>query len=76
MRPAFEEAAEVAGAPASELPGEIADQLEVLEALASAYGITQQQIAEERERKLRARGGFGRRLRLVWTETPNDPAAR
>lgn len=63
-----EEAAEVAAAAGSELIGEIADQLEVLEALAAAHGISERAIAAERARKRAQRGGFDQRLRLIWTE--------
>lgn len=64
----LEEAAEIAAAGTEELAGEIADQLEVLAALAAANGISEAEIAAERERKLVERGGFDRRLRLLWTE--------
>ncbi|WP_217924952.1 nucleoside triphosphate pyrophosphohydrolase [Miltoncostaea oceani] len=64
----LEEAAEIAGAGTEDLAGEIADQLEVLAALAAAHGISEEEIGAERERKRIERGGFDRRLRLLWTE--------
>jgi predicted house-cleaning noncanonical NTP pyrophosphatase (MazG superfamily) len=65
----LEEATEAASAgSAEELVTEIADLLEVVEALLAAEGVDPETVrAVQRERR-EARGGFGRRLELRWAE--------
>ena len=47
---------------------ELADVYEVLDALVSIYGISIQAIQEEKERRRKERGGFQKRLYLLWSE--------
>lgn len=54
------------GAPAEEL----ADVLEVVDALLAAHGLDRATTREIQARKRAARGGFARRLRLLTTEGP------
>jgi predicted house-cleaning noncanonical NTP pyrophosphatase (MazG superfamily) len=64
-----EEAQEAATAPDADLITELADLWEVMDATLQAYGLDRQQVlACQRQRQLE-RGGFTRRLRLLWTET-------
>ena len=63
-----EEAGEVAAADAGDLSAELADVLEVVDALAAAAGLTTAQVREEQRRRRDARGGFDRRLWLARAE--------
>jgi predicted house-cleaning noncanonical NTP pyrophosphatase (MazG superfamily) len=65
----LEEATEAASAgSAEELAKEIADLFEVAETLLAVEGVDAEAVrAVQRERR-EARGGFGRRLELRWTE--------
>jgi predicted house-cleaning noncanonical NTP pyrophosphatase (MazG superfamily) len=65
----LEEATEAASAgSAEELAKEIADLCEVAETLLAVEGVDAEAVrAVQRERR-EARGGFGRRLELRWTE--------
>ncbi|CAB1128314.1 conserved protein of unknown function [Candidatus Hydrogenisulfobacillus filiaventi] len=47
---------------------ELADVLEVLQALVRASGATWQELEDLRRTKAAARGGFDRRLWLVWAD--------
>jgi|GEM_PF-1390257 len=59
----LEEAEEVKAAQTSdELTEELADLLEVIQTLSKASGITMQQIEKERLKKLKARGGFDKKI--------------
>jgi predicted house-cleaning noncanonical NTP pyrophosphatase (MazG superfamily) len=64
-----EEAAEATGAGEGEaLVVELADLLEVVDALLASEGIERERVLEEQARRREARGGFERRLELRWTE--------
>jgi predicted house-cleaning noncanonical NTP pyrophosphatase (MazG superfamily) len=63
-----EEAREAASAGPGELVTELADLLEVVEATISAHGLSREAVEEERRKRRLERGGFERRLRLLWTE--------
>ncbi|HEY1641002.1 MAG TPA: nucleoside triphosphate pyrophosphohydrolase [Streptosporangiaceae bacterium] len=69
-----EEAHEVSAAPAADLPGELADVLEVLRALAGAAGLTWAELTDEAARKRAERGGFRDRIFLehVDQDAPAD----
>jgi predicted house-cleaning noncanonical NTP pyrophosphatase (MazG superfamily)/uracil-DNA glycosylase len=67
-----EEAREVSGAPAGELTKEIADLLEVLLAFQKHGGVDMGEVERIRKERLRDRGGFERRLKLLWTEDANQ----
>lgn len=63
-----EEAQEAAAAADADLVTELADLWEVIDATLQAYGLERQQVlACQRQRQLE-RGGFNRKLRLLWTE--------
>ena len=57
-----EEATEARDAPPAELVNELADVLEVLDALTAAFGLTRADIEAEQARKREERGGFAGRL--------------
>lgn len=59
-----EEASELAEASADEVSKELADVLEVVRAIAEAYGLDMSSIDQVREAKRAERGGFTRRLYL------------
>jgi predicted house-cleaning noncanonical NTP pyrophosphatase (MazG superfamily) len=64
-----EEAMEVAQAPErGALIDELADVQEVLAALMAATGVTGAEVAAVQRQRRAERGGFERRLELVWTE--------
>jgi predicted house-cleaning noncanonical NTP pyrophosphatase (MazG superfamily) len=66
----LEEAMEVAEAPErSALIAELADVQEVLAALMVAAGVAPAEVAAAQRERRAERGGFERRLELVWTET-------
>lgn len=68
-----EEALEVAAA--SDRNGrmkELADVREVLEAMMALEGVPESELRALQEERRIERGGFDRRLRLLWTEPP-DP---
>lgn len=64
----IEEATEAANAPDTDLAAELADLQEVIDALIDAYGLTPQAVRDLQHRRREERGGFRKRLRLVWTE--------
>ncbi len=64
-----EEAKEVAQAlTLQELITELADVQEVFDTLRATYALSQETIAQEQARRRAERGGFERRLRLLWTD--------
>jgi predicted house-cleaning noncanonical NTP pyrophosphatase (MazG superfamily) len=63
-----EEAQEAQSAAEEQLLSELADVLEVLRALASAYGVGWAAIESEADRKRAERGGFGERIFLEYVE--------
>jgi predicted house-cleaning noncanonical NTP pyrophosphatase (MazG superfamily) len=63
-----EEAQEVREAPAEELAAELADVLEVLQAIATAHNVRWDQVADVAVRKRAERGAFDERIFLEWIE--------
>ena len=63
-----EEAREAAAAPDEDLATELADLREVIDALIDAYELTDEAVRNLQHRRREERGGFSRRLRLLWTE--------
>ena len=63
-----EEAREAANASDDDLLTELADVEEVVDALLAAYGLTQEDVRRLQDGRRVERGGFTRRLRLLWTE--------
>lgn len=51
-----------------DLLSELADLQEVLDSISQVYGISREDILREQRRKRDERGGFDKRLRLLWTE--------
>ncbi len=77
-----EEAEEAQAAPDGQLRSELADVLEVLQALAAAHGMSWEDVVVEATRKRMERGGFDQRIfsntsirpaeyREALTESPN-----
>lgn len=64
----LEEAREISEASPEELAKEIGDLLEVLEALRGACRMDEHLVERVRIERRRDRGGFERRLRLLWTD--------
>lgn len=64
-----EEAEEVAIAKPEELPQELADVMEVMDALMTAAGIEPEKVREIQRDKRLKRGGFDNKIKLLWTET-------
>lgn len=62
----IEEAQEAAEADSNELSKEIADLYEVIDAIINAYGLDQNAILKLQNQRRQERGGFERRLRLLW----------
>jgi predicted house-cleaning noncanonical NTP pyrophosphatase (MazG superfamily) len=60
----LEEAHEAQGAPDGQLVSELADVLEVLQALAAAHDVGWEDIVSEASRKRAERGGFDNRIFL------------
>lgn len=63
-----EEAKEVAIAKPEELAQELADVMEVIDALLAATGIEPEKVKEIQTEKRSRRGGFDNRIKLLWTE--------
>lgn len=64
----IEEAQEAATASPQNLVAELADLYEVIDAVMVAYGIEREFVLKEQERKRTERGGFDKRIRLLWTD--------
>ena len=68
----MEEAREVQGAESiAELTEELADVAEVMDALVVVLGISWQEVREAQKQKRLERGGFEKRLKLMWVEEKN-----
>ena len=63
-----EEAEEAAKAGDGELVVEIADLLEVIDAVLDVWGIPEVEVMEIKRERCQMRGGFERRFRLISTE--------
>lgn len=63
-----EEAKEAQRADDAHIKGELADILEVIDALLALKGLSRQTIRTEQRRRRNERGGFEKRLKLLWTE--------
>ncbi len=63
-----EEAGEAQAAPDGRLRSELADVLEVLQALAAAHGMSWEDVVAEAARKRGERGGFDQRIFLEYVE--------
>ncbi len=63
-----EEALEAQKADDAHIKTELADILEVIDGLLEIKGISRQAIRSEQHRRRSERGGFEKRLKLLWTE--------
>jgi predicted house-cleaning noncanonical NTP pyrophosphatase (MazG superfamily) len=66
----IEEARELLKTKKENLPKELADVLEVLKSIAEFYGIDFELIEEKQIKRRKERGGFKKRLFLVWSTQP------
>jgi len=64
----MEEAGEALAAPDGQLRSELADVLEVLQALAAAHGMSWEDVVAEAARKRDERGGFDQRTFLEYVD--------
>ena len=64
----IEEAEEVAAADREKLTTELADVYEIMDAIMVAYGIDREAVFAEQEMRRVERGGFAKRIQLLWTE--------
>jgi len=63
-----EEAQEAANASQEEILFELADLYEVIDTLALANNLTKETIIAAQQKKREEKGGFEKRIRLLWTE--------
>jgi predicted house-cleaning noncanonical NTP pyrophosphatase (MazG superfamily) len=64
----LKEAHEAQAAPDGQLASELADVLEVLQALAAAHNMSWEDVVSEAGRKRAERGGFGKRIFLEYVD--------
>jgi predicted house-cleaning noncanonical NTP pyrophosphatase (MazG superfamily) len=64
----LEEAHEAAAVGPEKLVEELADLYEVIDAIMAAYGIEREAVLAKQAHKRAERGGFERRIRLLWVE--------
>lgn len=69
-RKLIEEATELLEVPEESLPKELADVLEVIKSIAEFYGINFELIEKKQAERRRERGGFQKRIFLVWSTQP------
>lgn len=65
-----EEAVELQSADEDELINEMADVLELLKSIAVAHGIKFNIVERKQASKRKKRGGFKKRLFLIWSDSP------
>jgi predicted house-cleaning noncanonical NTP pyrophosphatase (MazG superfamily) len=63
-----EEAQEAASAEPEKLVVELADLYEIVDAVLAAYGIERESVLAEQKQRRAERGGFEKRIQLLWTE--------
>jgi predicted house-cleaning noncanonical NTP pyrophosphatase (MazG superfamily) len=63
-----EEAQEAAIATEANLVTELADLYEVIQALMSTYGVSEEMVRQVQAERRTERGGFTQRVLLLWTE--------
>lgn len=62
-----EESKELSKAPREDLPNELADVLELVKSIATHYKIPFSKVKNFQEEKRKQRGGFKKKLFLVWS---------
>ena len=65
----IEEAEEAAVADREKLLSELADVYEIIDAIMVAYGIQREHVLEEQKTRRDQRGGFAKRIQLLWAES-------
>lgn len=68
-----EEAQEAGQASPEKLVMELADLLEVIDAVMVAHSIDEHTVRQEQAQRRADRGGFEQRLKLLWVEEDNVP---
>lgn len=68
----IEESKEVKEAEKDELVKELSDVLEVIKSIAQSENISFNLIEEKRKERKKKRGGFKKRLFLIWSSNPKD----
>ena len=63
-----EEAEEAAEADPEKLVIELADVYEIIDAIMVAFGIQRELVMAEQEKRRSERGGFAKRIELLWAE--------
>ena len=66
----IEEVKEVIEAEKSELAKELADVLELIKSIAESENISFEFVEEKQEQRRKERGGFKKKLFLVWSDRP------
>lgn len=64
----IEEALEAASSEPQELVTELADLYEVIDTIMTVYGINRDLLLAEQKKRRIDRGGFTKRIRLLWTQ--------
>ena len=67
-----EESQEACEAAPEELLTELADLQEVIAALLAAWHISPEKVQQIQDQRRAERGGFGQRLKLLWTEDGDE----
>lgn len=67
----LEETKEIIESSDEHLPEELADALEVIESLAETHGLKLTDIQMIQEEKRKKRGGFKKKLFLIWSSQPS-----
>lgn len=68
----IEEASELRDIPKEKLPKELADILEIIESIAKVNGINLKAIKEMQRKRRKEKGGFKKRIYLIWSTQPAD----
>ena len=67
MSKLLEEAEEVTKSSSENLTEELADLLEVINAIVETYGIENEVVIAEQKQRRTERGGFKKRIKLLWS---------
>src|SRR3989344_2541518 len=68
-RKLIEEAQELQNATTDEIVDELADQLELIKSIAKHHNISFSSVAANQASKRKIRGGFAKRIFLIWSST-------
>ena len=68
-----EESQEIVNAKPDKLDIELADMLEVIDAIMVTYGISEEDVTLIKKQRREERGAFSKRIKLLWTDdSPKD----